>query len=62
MKEVLEGPLVVKPVSHSFCDVFSGHGWGHYSQFKIIKGTPILVQGEGLSEEDYNLLRKLVQE
>lgn len=62
MKEVLEGPLVVKPITNNLCDVFSGKGWDHYSQFKVIKGTPILMKGEGLSPDDYEALRKLVSE
>jgi len=61
MRPVREGPLVVFPREHGIIDVFTGRGWDHHSVFKLIRGSPRLVEGNPLSERDYNELKDMVK-
>lgn len=61
MKAVSKGPVVVIPLTNTLCDVYTGEGWENWSRFRILRGTPILLKGDGISEQDYKALQELIK-
>lgn len=61
MRTVRVGDVVVFPREHGIIDVFTGKGWEHHSVFKVIRGAPRLVEGNPLTEREYNELKDCVK-
>lgn len=58
---IKSGDLCVIPVNRHLIDVFTGTGWKNWSRFRLHKRTPLLVAGNGISEEDYRNLKELLK-
>jgi len=61
MKVIRTGPIAVFQRNKYLYDVFTGEGWENYSQFRVVKGFPKLVQGTSVTEFEYKEITKCLQ-
>lgn len=56
MRSLRNGSVIVLPRGNNLVDVFTGTGWARHSVFNVSNGKIKLINGFGLSNDEFSLL------